>query len=334
MGVRATTPPAPTTEIQMQADPYHFPPDVLVLLKDTIARLVKSKRDVIDFFRGAGVPESDLADLRKRVEHDKDSISKFEIARVVLTRLCERGDSALGQRREVIRRVVEWEDFSSCWPNQEMEARGFVAEMRRIVDTKDSFTRMNQERERERRERLAPDREARAKAAQRRTRREDIRRSLARLRTGDDPHRRGHELEKLINELFSNEGILIRESFNLYTDEGAPAEQIDGVIDIDGKPYLVEVKWWADPLDVNAVSRHLSRVFVRGGVGGFMISGSGYTSAGISVCEAALSQKVFVLADLRELELVLERGADVAKWFRDKIQATMIQRKPLVLIQL
>jgi len=159
----------------------------------------------------------------------------------------------------------------------EMEARGFVAEVRRIVDTKDSFTRINQERERERRERLAPEREAREQAAQRRTRREDIRRSLARLHTGDDPHRRGHELERLINELFSNEGILIRESFNLYTDEGAPAEQIDGVIEIDGKPYLVEVKWWADPLDVNSVSRRLSRVFVRGGVGGFMISGSGYT---------------------------------------------------------
>jgi len=43
---------------------YHYPPELLDLMVDTIPRLTRSKPGVLDFLRGAGVKESHLADLR------------------------------------------------------------------------------------------------------------------------------------------------------------------------------------------------------------------------------------------------------------------------------
>src|SRR6185503_16979073 len=71
---------------------YHFPPDLLTLLIDTIPRLNKSKADILMFFRGAAVPDELMADLAKRVKHDRDNIDKYEIARTVLRRLSDKGN--------------------------------------------------------------------------------------------------------------------------------------------------------------------------------------------------------------------------------------------------
>ena len=95
---------------------YHYPPELLQLLVDVIPRLCKTKRDVFLFFRGAGVNRSMLPDLESRFATDHESISKFEIARTMLSRLNEEGDRALQQRREVVKRVCEFEDFSTGWP--------------------------------------------------------------------------------------------------------------------------------------------------------------------------------------------------------------------------
>jgi hypothetical protein len=71
---------------------FHYPPELFNLLVDTIPALNKSKRDVLIFFRGAGVPEDLLKDLAHRVEADPQGISKAEIARTVLERLNKRPD--------------------------------------------------------------------------------------------------------------------------------------------------------------------------------------------------------------------------------------------------
>ena len=121
---------------------YHYPPELLQLLVDTIPRLCRSKRDVLLFFRGAGVGQSVLSDLRDKVNNDPDSISKFYIARTVLSHLNESGDKSLRELREVVRRVVQFEDFSTCWPGDRLEAQGLVSQIGKVVDVKDSFTRM------------------------------------------------------------------------------------------------------------------------------------------------------------------------------------------------
>ncbi|MEU4420975.1 restriction endonuclease [Actinoplanes sp. NPDC024001] len=303
---------------------------MFAVLKDTIPLLCRSKLDLLGFFRGAGVAESELADLRRRVVEDRDSINKFEIARQVLTRINERGERDLAVRREVVRRVVQFEDFYTCWPDDQLKAKGLVAELSRLVDVKDSFVRMRQERDAERDQRLATARTKAAQLAQRRATGHLLRDRLARLFAMTDTRQRGLDLEAVLNEVFALDGILIRESFALRTEDGMVAEQIDGVVEIDGVQYLVEMKWHAEKLGMDPVSRHLVRIYGRAGVGGVLISASGFTDPAVNECARALSQRVIVLAGLRELVLLLERQGDVADWLRSKIRAATIDRNPLV----
>ena len=134
---------------------YHYPPELLELLTDAIPCLVKSKQAIIDLFAGAGVPSKHLSDWKQKVRTDRDSVKKYEIARSVLCRVNADGDVALGVRREILRRISAWEDFSTCYDNDRYKAMGLVSQICKVVDVKDSFTRMSLERERERRERQA-----------------------------------------------------------------------------------------------------------------------------------------------------------------------------------
>jgi restriction system protein len=149
---------------------YHYSPDLLQLLVDTIEVLCRSKRDVILFFRGAGVHGQVIDDLAEQVSRDPDSIKKREIAQPLLVLVNEGGDATLRQRQEIVKRVVEWEDFSTCWPTQRLEAQGLVAQVRKRVNELDAFTRMHQAQETERTKRLAPGRAKLAEAQQRRER--------------------------------------------------------------------------------------------------------------------------------------------------------------------
>ncbi|MEG3635200.1 restriction endonuclease [Micromonospora palythoicola] len=314
----------------MNATPYHFPPEVFAVLKDVIPLLCRSKLDVLDFFRGAGVAERDLEDLRKRIAGDRNSINKYEIVRQVLTRVNEHGDSGLAARRQIIRRVVEFEDLYTCWPDDQLKAKGLVAELRSLVEVKDTFVRIRQERDAEREQRLAAARAEAARVAQRRAAGQDLQRRLAQLFGMSDSHRRGLALEAILNETFALDGILVRDSFVLRAADGTAVEQIDGVVELDGVQYLVEMKWHADKLGMDPVSRHLVRIYGRAGVGGILISASGFTEPAIEECGRALAQRVIVLAVLRELVLLLERDGNVAQWLRTKIRAAIIDRKPFV----
>lgn len=313
----------------MSDDPYHYPPELLKLLVDVIPLLCRSKPDVVNFLRAGGTSEGLLAPIQQQLNADHLSINKYEIARRVLKALNEQGDPAIRTRRQILRQVVEFEQFSICWPNDQLKARGLVAEVRSLVNVKDSFTRMQQEHERERRTRIEEQQandESKAKLAERK---KELHRQLASLYSATNPHQRGRALERLLNQLFKLDGLLIRESFVLRSEDGEAQEQIDGVIEYAGVPYLVEVKWWAKPLGVDAVSRHLVRVYGRAGVSGLFISASGFAKPALNECERALAQRVFVLAELNELILLLERGGDLAAWLRDKAQKATVERIPL-----
>ena len=134
---------------------FHYPPELFNLLVDAVPLLNKTKKDLPLFFAGAGVADDILRDLRQRLRGDRKSIGKFEITRTVLQRLNERGEKTLRPRRELLRRVVEFTNYDACWPDDQLKAKGTVASVRDIVNQKDSFTRMNLEREAERQARLA-----------------------------------------------------------------------------------------------------------------------------------------------------------------------------------
>jgi restriction system protein len=309
--------------------PFHYPPDLFELLVQTIPLLFRSKQNVLTFFKGAGIDARLMSDVTRKVNEDKDSITKYEIVRKVLERLNEKGDTTLAARREVLRRIVEFEDFSTCWPDDRLKAQGLVAQTRQVVNVKDSFTRMREEREREQRERCA---EQAAKLRQDQQRRDmfaSVKSDLFALFSEQNPHRRGKNLEGVLNRLFDASGILVRDAFTVTGAEGEGiVEQVDGVVEIDGEMYLVEMKWWNEPLGVETVSQHLVRVFNRGQARGIFISASGYTEPAVKTCRESLHSMVVVLCNLQEIVMLLEQEKGMKAFLKAKIRAAIAHKNP------
>jgi restriction system protein len=165
--------------------------------------------------------------------------------------------------------------------------------------------------------------------AARRAEREDIRSQFYRLFAMSDAARRGERLEGVLNQLFASDGIGIRESFRRVGEAGeGVVEQIDGVIELDGEIYLVEMKWLRESVGVDDVSRHLVRVFTRHASRGIFISYTEYTPAAISMCKEALSQAVVVLCTLSEIVLLLERDGELKSLLKAKVAASVIDKQP------
>jgi restriction endonuclease Mrr len=312
---------------------HHYPPEVLNLLVDTIPLLCRSKNDVLVFFKGAGVPGAVTADFQHKVTVDRSSVNKYEITREVLVRLNDKGERSLRERREILKRVIEFEDFSTCWPSDQLKAKGLVAEIRRVVDVKDSFGRMRQAQETERRKRIEEEQRKISARNERKSKLEQIKKELYALFSYDDPQKRGKQLEDVLNQLFSVSGILLREAFTRVAPTGEGViEQIDGVIELDGEIYLVEMKWWNKPLGTGEVSQHLVRVFTRNCARGLLISYSGFTDPAIAICKESLSRMVVALCGLQEVVQLLEREDDLAEFFKKKVRAAVIDKNPHYLV--
>lgn len=312
---------------------HHYPPEILNLLVDTVPLLCRSKNDVLVFFKGAGVSARMTADFRQKLATDRSSVNKYEIVREVLVRLNDTGEASLRERREVLKRVIEFEDFSTCWPTDQLKAKGLVAEIRRVVDVKDSFGRMRQEQEAERKKRLDDEKKKVAAQNARKEKLEQVKRDLYSLFGQTNPQQRGKQLEDVLNDLFRTAGILVREAFTRVgsNDEGV-VEQIDGVIELDGEIYLVEMKWRDKPLGTGEVSQHLVRVFTRHCARGLLISYSGFTDPAVTICKEALARMVVALCGLQEVVLLLEREDELAEFLRKKVRAAVVDKNPNHLI--
>jgi restriction system protein len=308
---------------------FQYPPELLQLLVQTVPLLCRSKKDVLLFFRGAGMDFQFIEDLWDQVDQNRESISKYELTRIMLTRLNEKGEVTLRERREILKRVTEFEDFSTCWPEDQLKAKGLVSEVRRVVNVKDSFTRIQQERERERKDRTAEYQKQVAEAQKKKESLEAVKQELYHLFGMSDKRKRGLLLEKVLNRLFQIYGISIREAFALHEENGATVlEQVDGVVELDDEIYLVEMKWLQDAADVNDVSRHLIRIYHRGFARGIFISASGYTEPAVEICREALQRTVVTLCVLEEFVSLLEQEKDLKRLLKDKIHFAVIDKKP------
>lgn len=308
---------------------FQYPPDLFALLVDAIPALCKSKKDLLLFFRGAGVPSDLVSDIETQLKQDRHSVGKYDSARTILTRMNEGGDALLPARRELLKRVTEFEDFSRCYESDVMKAKGLVAEVCRVIKVKDSFTRMSQERDREAEARRAEHQQKTKATRERREKIEQAKRDLFALFRETNPHRRGKVLEPAMNSLFRAYDVLVAEDFTRKGGDGTGIlEQIDGVIEIDNQMFLVEMKWWDSPLGPEQVSPHISRLMLRSGVGGIFISSSDYTPSALSMCRDFLQQRVLVLCTMREIVDVLNREGDLVSMLRAKIRAAKLDRNP------
>lgn len=314
------------------AEEFHYPPDVFELLVETIPRLCRGKKAVVLFLQGAGVAEQDLAEVSRIIRIAPDSINKFDIVRNVLTKLNARGDNGLRPRREIIKRVTEFESFELCWDGDRLKAKGLVATVREAVNVKDSFTRMKQERDAEREQVLARQRAEKAAAAEKRAKIEDVSKRLFALFSMDDkPQERGKLLEAVLNDLFRAYGIHVREDFRRKSpDTGTVLEQIDGVIELDGVIHLVEMKWLNVPVGIAEFSPHLSRLFLRANANGIFIATNGYTEPVLTECKNALNLKTIFLCSLQEFVMLLQRQGDLVALLKRKSQKAIVDKNPYI----
>lgn len=310
---------------------FHYPPDVFDAVVDAVPLLTRSKQDVVLFFRGCGVDRTFLARIEQRIPGEP-KFSKYHITREILTHVNDLGDSGLGQRRQVLKRISEFDDFSSCYPDNQLKARGAVTTVAQLINKKDSFTRLQEERERELKHHRDAKRAENAKREAEQARRERVKKDLFALFGEQDPHRRGKALEGVLNRLFDVERILIREAFVVSDNEagGRAIEQIDGAIELDGRVYLVEMKWWNQPLGRGEVASHLVSVYGRGEVGGILISNSQYHPSAVADCKDALTRKIVILVELKEIIQALTLDRSVRELLIKKIRAAALLKDPLV----
>lgn len=309
---------------------FQYPPDLLGLLTEALPKLCKAKKDLLLFFQGAGVSEGILTPYEALLKTDRESFKKHIVAREILTKLNELGERSLRERRELLKRVTEFQDFSVCWESDQASARGLVAQIRELVNVKDSFTRMNLEREYERKQRLAEETRKAESFRKRQQEIQEIKQSFFALFGEPNPYKRGKAVEAVLNRYFKYNGISVSEAITLKGDAGSGiVEQIDGVVQIRGQLFLVEVKWEQETLGREKVASHLVRVFSRGLAGGIFISYSDYSPSAILDCKEALRDKVIILCKLDEFVHALERETDLTKIFHDKIDAAVIQKNPL-----
>lgn len=313
---------------------HHYPPDLFGLMVDAIPVLCKSKRDVFNFLRGAGVRDACFDEAWKKYQADAKSVNKYEIAREAITKLNEGGDRDLAARRELLKRVVEFENFGTCWPQDQHKAKGLVSDIRQIANIRDSFTRMKQERDREaEKSRMAHEEETRKKQEWR-SNLDGIKTRLYALFTNQNAQSRGLALERVLNDLFRLHSILVKENFRLRkTNINGTIEQIDGVVEFDGHMFLVEMKWYVEPLGVGEVSPHLVRMFSRGDASGIFISASGYTEPALEQIKVALVQKTVFCIDLQELVELVDIDGDLPEMLRKKRQEAVVSRNPFLRVR-
>ena len=313
----------------LESTTWHYPPDLVERIVDTLPRLVKGKQSLLAFFEGAGVSDTILDPLRQIVRKNPDAIKKFEIARRVIRDVNSEGPSALRTRREIVKRIVEFTAFDQCYENDAMAARGGVAAIKELVALKDNVTRTI-DAARTMREQAIADAEKRAsEIRKKRADRDAISVDLGVLFTLQDPVARGKALEILLNRLFVVEGISVRQPFRLVSTDGdGVLEQVDGVIEFDGNHYLVEIKWWNAALTVGDVAQHMMRVFHRGQGRGLFIVNPGYTAAAVESVRKSLQKAPFVLATIEELIHVFRTETSVPDWLRAKVTAAIADENP------
>lgn len=315
--------------MRLESDTFHYPPELFNLLVETIPKLNRSKDDVLTFFEGAGVDPQLFQDLRKQVRKDRDSIYKYEIAKSILRKINKDTDKYLRERREILKRVVEFDSFETCWEDDRREAKGLVEEVRKIVDKKDSFTRMKKERKREMRRNIQKKSQEKEELRKHKERIQNLRTELSELLTADNPQKRGKQFEDVMNRIFDEFDILVKDAFTISGDSGEGViEEIDGVVKISGNHYLVEMKWWEETIGRSDISNHLVKVHNRGHARAIIISASGYSQAAISIAKDYLEDTVIVLIELEEIIRWLEKEKNLKEMLIRKIDLAVTERKP------
>lgn len=161
-----------------------------------------------------------------------------------------------------------------------------------------------EEREVERRRQEALKRSLQVSAVQKKL--NEIRELYYVLVGGNNPQKRGYDLEKILRDLFELFDLDPKASFKLI------GEQIDGAFSFEGTDYLLEAKWQKDPVSakeldslVGKLSRKLDNTL------GLFLSINAYTEDAVKVHSSG--RRLVILMDGSDLMAVLEGRIDLVQ---------------------
>lgn len=118
---------------------------------------------------------------------------------------------------------------------------------------------------------------------------------------GAEKRRRGFDFEPLLNKLFNLEQLEPRTGYRPV------GEQIDGSIYLDGRIYLLEAKWHADPLPASTLYQFKGKVEGKlAGTIGIFISMSGYAEDAVDALVLGRTLNI-ILFDKRDLDAAIIR---------------------------
>ncbi len=307
----------------------HYPRDLTNLLVQAIPALCNSKNDILGFFRYAEVEEEMLRDIAANLVLVQRVISKYEITRLVLDRLNQAGQAALGQRRQILKQIIEFNQYHALNAANRQIARNLVGEVQAMVHVKDNRTREQQEKDRIREIHIASQEAKLTELNRQKNSFATIKRELNGVFGITDQIRRGRALEAAFNSLFKASEIIVKEPITLYAGE-RPDEPglMEGVIVLDDHPYLIEIKWHSHPLCRADISQNLVNLFSREATRGFFFSNTGYTFDAIELCKLALGDRKVALCTLEEIVLLLEQEQDFAALLKEKMRQAVVNRNP------
>lgn len=119
---------------------------------------------------------------------------------------------------------------------------------------------------------------------------------------GAEKRRRGFDFERLLNKLFNHEQLEPRTGYRPL------GEQIDGSFYLDGRIYLLEAKWHADPLPASTLYQFKGKVEGKlVGTIGIFISMSGYAEDAVDALVLGKTLNI-ILLDKRDLDAAIARN--------------------------
>jgi hypothetical protein len=128
-----------------------------------------------------------------------------------------------------------------------------------------------------------------------------------------EKRKRGHQLEEFLKLLLSTDDLKPRIRFR------PTGEELDGSFELDGRIYLLEAKWHADPLPASAIYTFKGKVDGKLiGTIGIFISMSGYSEDAIDALTAGKNLNV-LLVDKNDIEASVNHG--ISRVLRTKIRA-------------
>lgn len=129
-----------------------------------------------------------------------------------------------------------------------------------------------------------------------------------------DKRRRGFAFEALLNKLFALDDLEPRSG---YKPSG---EQIDGSLYLDGRVYLLEAKWHAEPLPASTLYQFKGKIDGKlAGTLGIFISMSGYAEDAVDALTLGKGLNV-ILVDRNDMDVAILRESGIKKVLKLKVR--------------